>query len=319
MNALKSETGLLVGHWISFGLTLVMMIVVDVMACTSLKNRKKQPTFFCRFGPLIFCLLATLFIMAEPSRHILSDTGLWPLCWEGAIPRINQTWNDGCAVSSLEYKCNVPCCIPMVNYTAEYPNNDPPAGTRNVSSTGENLLNLTDPAWQDHFYYDYCFNTTSGATVPYLNTTTGLPNCNQPADSVDFSYYGDVQGPAELNYTRLLECRCDACVFDETMQYLSPVGMIFTVTLTYSGFVLLAVGAMWNANIVKKIKKLSQKCKELKESRNKQPGSSNNNAKAKVPLVCCAVFRSHTSCLFVKSLLGWAIWRLAVLCVLAVG
>ena len=250
VNALKSQTGLVVGHWISFGVTLVMMIVVDVMSCTSLKNRKKMKPCFCRFGPLILCLLATIFIMAEPSRHVLSDTGVWPLCWQGAIPRINQTWNDGCVVSSLEYHCNVPCCVSMDDYLQEYPDNNPPPGTRNVSETGQNLLNLTDPAWQNHFYYDYCVDLTTGAKVDYLNATTGLPNCDKPSDSADFQYFGSVGAASNLNYTQILECRCDACVFDETMQYLAPVGWIFTVTLTYSGFILLAVGALWNANIV---------------------------------------------------------------------
>eukprot|EP00750_Incisomonas_marina_P033821 INCI997.1.p1 GENE.INCI997.1~~INCI997.1.p1 ORF type:complete len:287 (+),score=38.65 INCI997.1:433-1293(+) len=258
-----------------------MMIVVDVMSCTSLKNRKKMKPCFCRFGPLILCLLATIFIMAEPSRHVLSDTGVWPLCWQGAIPRINQTWNDGCVVSSLEYHCNVPCCVSMDDYLQEYPDNNPPPGTRNVSETGQNLLNLTDPAWQNHFYYDYCVDLTTGAKVDYLNATTGLPNCDKPSDSADFQYFGSVGAASNLNYTQILECRCDACVFDETMQYLAPVGWIFTVTLTYSGFILLAVGALWNANIVKKLKKLSEKCKELKAARERAEMEENQTESGK--------------------------------------
>mmetsp|Transcript_49181 Transcript_49181/g.73107 ORF Transcript_49181/g.73107 Transcript_49181/m.73107 type:complete len:285 (-) Transcript_49181:1029-1883(-) len=256
-----------------------MMIVVDIMACTSLKRRKKFK-FFVRFGPLILCLLATFFIMAEPTRHVLSDNGVWLLCWEGAIPRINQTWNDMCVSSSLEYQCNVPCCVTMESYEQEYPDNNPPEGTRNITSTGENALNLTDPAWQDHFYYDYCFNPQTNETIDYLNSTTGNPNCNKDEDSVDYKYFGDVGAPDWIAIQKL-ECKCDACVFEETMQFLSPVGWIFTVTLTYSGFILLAVGALWNANIVAKLKKLSAKCRELKEARAKLDESAEGNRSAK--------------------------------------
>lgn len=265
VNALKSQTGLIVGHWISFGVTLVMMIVVDFMTIKSLKQRRKLKPCFRRFGPLILCLLATVFIMAEPTRHVLSDNGVWPLCWagNGTIPRINQTWNDACVASSLEYECNIPCCVPMEEYKEEFPNNDPPAGTRN-----ESLLNLTDPAWQDHFWYDHCVDA-EGHVFDYLNATTNKPNCNKPKDSVDYLYHGDV-GETGLTYERILECTCDACVQVETMQFLSPVGWIFTVTLTYSGFVLLAIGALWNANIVKKIKKLKEKCRELKDQKARQ-------------------------------------------------
>lgn len=264
MNALKSQTGLIVGHWISFGVTLVMMIVVDIMSCTGLKRRKKLKGCFRKYGPLILCLISTVFILAEPTRHILSDNGIWPLCWEGAIPRINQTWNDGCVVSSLEYKCNLPCCIPMESYMEEYPNDDPPAGTRNESE-----LVLDDPAWAGHFFYPYCQNPINNETIPYLNNVTGKPNCDQPKDSVDYQYHGPAPliDDTQYEYITRLECRCDACVIDETMQYLAPVGWIFTVTLTYTGFVLLAIGALWNANIVAKLKKLKGKCAELKAQR----------------------------------------------------
>ena len=244
-----------------------MMIVVDIMACRSLKQRRKFTNCFIRFGPLILCLLATVFIMAEPSRHVLSDTGVWPLCWApqngtGIIPRINQTWNTECVASSLEYHCDIPCCVPEEDYLAAYPNNDPPEGTRNVTESGKNALNLTDAAWRDHFYYDHCL-TPDGDVKDYTNTTTGKDNCDKD--------HPDQPDPVTgWTYTSILECKCDACVFVESMNHLSPVGIIFTATLTYSGFILLAVGALWNANIVKKIKKLKDKCRELKEHNEKR-------------------------------------------------
>lgn len=68
------------------------------------------------------------------------------------------------------------------------------------------------------------------------------------------------------------ECTCDACVppDQETMNHLSPIGILFTVTLTYTGFVMLAIGSFWNANIVKKCKKLSEECRKLREQKQKK-------------------------------------------------
>ena len=46
--------------------------------------------------------------------------------------------------------------------------------------------------------------------------------------------------------------------------------MVFTITLTYSGFILLAVGSLWNADIVAKIKKLKDQCQKLREQQERK-------------------------------------------------
>jgi len=41
---------------------------------------------------------------------------------------------------------------------------------------------------------------------------------------------------------------------EENMGCLSTVGVLFTIVFTYTGFLLLVVGTMWNANICDKLK-----------------------------------------------------------------
>jgi hypothetical protein len=57
------------------------------------------------------------------------------------------------------------------------------------------------------------------------------------------------------------------CMHDnnERVGCLSTIGAIFTIVFTYSGFVLLAISTMWNANITEKIKKFREKWKEIRE------------------------------------------------------
>jgi len=50
----------------------------------------------------------------------------------------------------------------------------------------------------------------------------------------------------------------------ETMKCLSILGVFFTVIATYTGFILLFIGTMWNANIVTKLKQIKRKWNELR-------------------------------------------------------
>jgi hypothetical protein len=51
---------------------------------------------------------------------------------------------------------------------------------------------------------------------------------------------------------------------DENISCLSVLGVFFTIVFTYSGFVLLAVGTFWNANIVSKLKKIKEQWRKLR-------------------------------------------------------
>lgn len=51
---------------------------------------------------------------------------------------------------------------------------------------------------------------------------------------------------------------------EETIKCLSTTGVFFTIIFTYVGFILLACGTLWNANIVDKLKDIREKWRELR-------------------------------------------------------
>ena len=53
-------------------------------------------------------------------------------------------------------------------------------------------------------------------------------------------------------------------VQDENLTHLSTVGILFTILATYSGFVLLAVGTLWNAELLKKLGAIRERWNELR-------------------------------------------------------
>jgi hypothetical protein len=48
---------------------------------------------------------------------------------------------------------------------------------------------------------------------------------------------------------------------------LNAVGIVFTYAITYTGFLLLAIGTLWNANIVKKLREIRSQWRSLRASR----------------------------------------------------
>jgi len=50
----------------------------------------------------------------------------------------------------------------------------------------------------------------------------------------------------------------------ENMGHLSPMGILFTIVFTYSGFACLFVGVLWNANILKKCRQIRDEWRELR-------------------------------------------------------
>lgn len=57
------------------------------------------------------------------------------------------------------------------------------------------------------------------------------------------------------NTTRGYQCVPNS---DENMKHLSLVGVLFTIVCTYSGFLMLFIGVLWNAQIVKKLKEIKK-------------------------------------------------------------
>lgn len=50
----------------------------------------------------------------------------------------------------------------------------------------------------------------------------------------------------------------------ENLTNLTLVGWMFTIVCTYSGFICLFVGILWNANIVQRLKVIKQRWRELR-------------------------------------------------------
>jgi len=153
------------GHWISFGITLLMMLLVNCFIFWSLKNRSRKRGFCHYWGPLILTMCAAPLIMGDLTRHVLQDTGVWKEC--DRAPDV--IWNSSCDWASNQYKC------------------------------------------------------------------TELPAVGCLPDS------------------------------HENIAHLSPMGVLFTICFTYSGFALLFVGTLWNANIVKKLKLMKKQWNELRK------------------------------------------------------
>jgi len=99
------------GHWISFGITLFMMILVNCFIFWSLKNRSRSRGFCHYWGPLILTLCCVPLIMADLVRHVLQDTNVWPECDRAE----NVIWDSSCTWASNQFKCTEPPsegCIP---------------------------------------------------------------------------------------------------------------------------------------------------------------------------------------------------------------
>ncbi len=51
---------------------------------------------------------------------------------------------------------------------------------------------------------------------------------------------------------------------DENLTNLSTIGILFTIVCTYSGFILLAFGTLWNANIMSKLVIIRARWRQLR-------------------------------------------------------
>lgn len=134
------------GHYISFGITLSLMIAVNsyILYC-AIKKRSRLP-HIKKFGPFYLTVAAGILIMADLVRHVLQDVNIWK---EGPWPGSSQ-YRAGCE--------------------------------------------------------------------------------------------------------------------NENITCLSAVGVVFTIVFTYSGFLLLFAGTMWNANLLAKLKDIRKQWRELRAS-----------------------------------------------------
>eukprot|EP00946_MAST-07B_sp_MAST-7B-sp1_P000873 g873.t1 len=302
-----------------------------------------------KYGPVLLTAIATPLIMAEPTRHVLGDTGLWPWCGDpsqqnGMFPRVNESWTDDCFWSSTEYRCDIPCCVPgnnslattndlNMNYLLEV---DSKSGASFQRSFSENCGLAADrktrmPIDGATFTNPNC--TCAGAPCDMLKNpfeqmgqikvvdasdmvvlqsiaqTAGshkqqptLPMGFMSVDSETATEANVYFGPFWPEHPQIddetlawikdqtvktgggdastPDCNCNNCMSEgnETMSHLSFIGWLFTIFFTYTGFVCLAVGTLWNADIIKKLKDMKKKWQLLRGRRRRKTNRKNAEA-----------------------------------------
>ena len=82
------------GHWISFGVNLVVFTASIVFVFRQSSRRARQPTHWLRYGPTYLTGVAAGLIMADNTRHVLQDQEVWP---KGPWPGSSQ-YREDCAV-----------------------------------------------------------------------------------------------------------------------------------------------------------------------------------------------------------------------------
>lgn len=255
-----------------------------------------------RWGPLMVFSLAYPMIIADPLRHVLGDTGLWPGCGNNPhYPRINSSdpYPANCATSSYEYHCTIPCCVPVwlpdgsttsggvdeykwfPNQTSFFPSpmaTLPPGQFATLTASGQLFEPPTfDPSVEPYQVYDGSkpiifyetgeLNLQRGPESPATCAPYGFNNltgyCLMTSDDGKLSLLGPDGS-----------CDCMGCVEHETMSMLSPMGVLITAFFTYFGFFLLSVAVLWNADIVSKLKGVREKWKQLRALQKSQAAAA---------------------------------------------
>lgn len=240
----------------TFYVTLVLMGSVNGFMFFSLHRRIHAHTqCWPRYGPFLLTSIASVFIMADPLRHALQDETLHVadvfglLCfWIASLVAI--TWytaytkrNFGVVLAherhesftrhvvrvSIVYGLILTASLLMVV---------------SHSATGHGWSGSRAFTWQE------CGNNPTFSRV----NATWTDACAWSSSQFKCTLPCCVPNPAFVpSPESLADCTCQ-CIptSQENMAHLSPMGILFTIVCTYLGFVLLAVGTLWNANIASK-------------------------------------------------------------------
>jgi hypothetical protein len=230
--------------------------------------------------------------MVEPSRHCLQDLGWWEGCGNNpTYDRINSTdpFPSQCAGSSSQYHCTYQCCVPTWHPVGDsfawFPNTSSYFPDGGVDATpGPFATQRSDGT----VYFPPNFPATARMPYQLFNATLAAPLALYADGSVNplkrktpatNCKYGVNEKTGyclltdnNLNYTEQLATlpgnSCDCyCIEDENWQHLSAVGSITTIVCTYLGFALLSVAVGWNANILKKLRRIPQQWRALRSGR----------------------------------------------------
>ena len=100
--------------------------------------------------------------------------------------------------------------------------------------------------------------------VLYADNTRN-PLTGPPASASDCPHgLNNASGYCNLHANASAACSCDSCTPHEDIAHLSPVGWIFTIVCTYTGFLLLAAAVLWNANVHRKLADVRERWRALR-------------------------------------------------------
>lgn len=250
------------------------MLVVNLFLFFSLHKRiHQQPTFCARYGPLLLTCMASVFIMADPLRHVLQDETLhvadipamillvmlapvalikWYTSYTqrnfGVVlghPRAGrESFKCHFTRVSFFYGCVLAAVLLFVYSHSAAGRGWTGATVLRWQECGDNpMYDRTNSTWtEDCFWSSSQFKCTLPCCVP------------NPA----FPHTAE----------ELKDCTCSCIPTNmEHLNHLSPMGVLFTIGCTYTGFILLAIGTMWNANIGTKLSSIKDKWRQLRRHR----------------------------------------------------
>jgi len=280
------------GHWISFCITfpLLLALFIFILRQATSGHRRYIKKPLTRWGPSVLLGLALPFILADLIRHIIQDYGVWSECGNNALySRINSSepFPDSCKWSSDQYRCEHTCCVPTWNNGTNDWASPQSTYFPSVDATVDSQFAVTTDSSGDKIQFPAGFNPRQQPwrifSYPLVLDSTGKINiadmgknkfprgtCKYGVNPESgYCWLTDQTLPYDQQVLQLngKSCDCDSCLPDahENIHHLSPVGIIFTICFTYTGFILLAIAVMWNADIVSKLKKIREQWTDLRE------------------------------------------------------
>lgn len=220
-----------------------MMLVVNVYQGYGIKRRKRWFKGKCCkiYGPTICTSIAAILILADQFRHVAQDTGVWPECDRGKF-LTDGVEQGGISLDDLPYGAETAqaCLWSSGQFACEFPSKEFIDAHR------------TNSTWTKAFFAEN------------MGCTAAAQNAGWPATRWDLKKYPKMkaQFPTEAEQKQL-QCGC-VLTSDENMGHLSFIGILFTLFFTYSGFVVLMIGTLWNANIMDKCGKIKKTWQQMR-------------------------------------------------------
>lgn len=241
------------GHLISLIVMGVLLTGVAVYTGHTAKRRTQRArgSSWAKWGPTVLVSMAVFFILADTVRHVLQDHKLWS-------EKSCRGWM-GCGGSN-QYVCAVsgsPCCptgpyetVVKTNTTALTPACS--GGTSDIVCTSPcdpasgTCLDVPwsiscDAGMGDHVLNDWLAKPVSPPVIPN-GTNVSLTNNDMLLQLTNATY--------KEKWFKHLRFGCHS---NEKFKCLCGMGTMFTAVFTYTGFILLFLGSLWNANLLDKI------------------------------------------------------------------